>query len=102
MTQLDLLEGEKRREEGISRVSGNSALFLRHIRRVAEDYSRINGSVTSDALRKYAYDFLLVPHHPNAWGAVFRGKNWKCIGRVNSAWPPNHARSISVWKWDGK
>ncbi len=100
MTQLDLLEGTKRKEEGISRVSGNSAEFLTRMRNMAIYYSDTNGIVTSDDLREYASTWGLVPHHSNAWGAVFRGKNWKCIGRQKSAWPPNHARSISVWKWE--
>lgn len=99
MTQLDLLEGERRREDGIGRVSGNSAEFLNRMRYVAEDYSFNLGSVTSDDLREYAFTYGLEPHHPNAWGAVFKGKGWKCIGRVKSAWPANHAREIKIWKW---
>jgi hypothetical protein len=109
MTQLNLVEfasrlclreGEARKEEGISRVSGNSALFLSRMRHVAEDYSYNQGSVTTDDLRGYASTWGIVPHHSAAWGAIFKGKNWKCIGRQKSAWPPNHAREIRVWKWE--
>lgn len=99
MTQLDLLEGERRKKEGISRVAGNSAMFLNRMRNKAIDISDFWGKVSSDELRCYAKNFDIEPPHPNAWGAVFKGRNWKCIGRQKSAWPGNHARSIGVWKW---
>jgi len=101
MTQLDLIEGEARKEEGIGRVSGNNGLFLNRMRNKAIDISNLWGKVTTDDLRAYADHIEISPHHPNAWGAIFKGKNWKYIGRTKSAWPPNHARSISVWKWEG-
>ena len=108
MTQLNMVrfdsrlcirEGEARKEEGIGRVSGNSALFLNWMRHKATEFSVKCGSVTSDDLRVYGDAWGIYPHHPNAWGAVFKGRNWKCVGRMKSAWPSNHARSISVWKW---
>jgi hypothetical protein len=102
LTQLDLLEGERRREEGISRVAGNSAMFLARMRNKAIYISNLFGKVTSDDLRCYAKVWDIEPHHPNAWGAVFKGKNWKCIRRAKSWWPSNHARSIGIWKWEGK
>jgi len=102
MKQESLLEGIKLREDGISRVRVNAALFVRVLREVAIRISDEEGTVTSDDLREYANEHGLKPHHPNAWGAIFRGNNWKVIGRTNSTYKTNHAREIRAWRWERK
>ncbi len=98
-TIFDVEKGEQERDEGIARVGSNADTFVQDMREVAVAISREKGYVTSDDLRRIAADEGLEPHHPNAWGAIFRGKRWECIGRRKSAKVSNHAREIRVWRW---
>jgi hypothetical protein len=34
----------------------------------------------------------------NAWGSIFRGKEWECIGWRKSTRVSNHARAIRIWR----
>lgn len=98
--QLSLLDGINRKDEGISRVEQNALGFVEIMRGYAIECSDNMGWVTSDELRVYADRHGIRPHHKNAWGAVFRGRNWKVIGRKQSEYPDNHAREIKIWKWE--
>lgn len=99
--QLGLFEGIKRKEEGIAAVSANADTFVQTMRRAAVGFSNRSGSVSADDLRGYAMVCDLRPHHQNAWGAIFKGPGWKCIGRKRSECASNRAREIRVWRWVG-
>lgn len=95
---FDLTQAESRRDQGTSSVAASNADFVEHMRHIAEDICRDRGQVTCDDLRRYALRHGLKPKHPNAWGAVFRGNGWRCIGRAKSQLASNHAREIRVWE----
>lgn len=101
MTQLDLFIGEQRKNQGISLVESNAMGFIEAMRREAIRISSVIGSVTSDDLRLYADRHGFIPHHQNAWGAIFRGKAWRIVGRKKSEIPDNHAREIRIWRYEG-
>ena len=101
-TQLDLVSAMYARDTGIEQVSDNNQVFLETMRGYARRIYRNRGYVTSDDLRVIADDIGLQPHHPNAWGAIFAGNDWQCIGRMKSAYKPNHAREIKKWAFKGK
>ena len=90
-------DGQALREEGLDRVESNSHGFVDKMREVAADIALRRGWVNSDDLRLYAEAHDLRPHHPNAWGSVFRGSRWNQVGWMKSTIPSNHARSIGRW-----
>lgn len=100
MTQLTLKDAataEALKEQGLDAVSVSADRFLKVMRAAAIRISDESGFVSSDNLRVLADAMGLVPHHPNAWGAIFRGLCWQMVGRQKSALPGNHAREIRVW-----
>ena len=98
--RLGLEEGVKRREEGKDRVSENADDWLSWIRAHAVTISAERGGVSAGDLRRVADMFNRQPHHPNAWGAVFRGKHWKHVGYIPNAKPSAHARIVRVWRYE--
>lgn len=99
MMQLSLAQGALLKEDGFASVSENNTVFLAQMRAEARRISEIRGWVTSDDLRVYASQQNLEPTHCNAYGAIFKGPQWKIIGRRKSAVPGNHARSIAIWQY---
>jgi hypothetical protein len=97
MTQLGLLEGLRRRDSGLDAAEHNNRAWVDQIRDLARLIARSNGSVSTDDLRPIADRKGLAPSSPNAWGSVFRGGEWKCIGRRKSTYRTNNAREIRVW-----
>ena len=89
--------GDWLKELGIADVSANNVEFLASVRNVARTIIASNGSVTSDDLRLWANLNDIAPTHPNAWGAVFHGGEWKHLGYVKSQIPSNHSRVIGIW-----
>ena len=69
------------------------------MRKIAKRLSWEHGAVCADDLRRIANSTNDQPAHVNAWGAVFRGKDWRVIGRTKSITPTAHAREIKVWKY---
>lgn len=103
MTQLTLQDAataESLKQEGIALVALNAENFVAIMRAAARRISEESGFVSSDNLRVIADGMGLVPHHPNAWGAIFSGSHWKEIGRQKSKLPGNRAREIRVWRWE--
>jgi len=98
---LDLPSGLARKRRGMSRNEARDAWFLSCIRTVAKRMSGEKGWVTSDRLRTYASLWRMKPRHPSAWGNVFRGHGWVCVGSEQSAIPGNHGRRIRRWRWEG-
>ena len=94
------MNGTELKRQGIAQVSLHGLPFLEAMRKVAINLSQSRGFVTADDLRPYAADYKIQPHHQNVWGGIFRGRSWKCVGRVKSRYPNNHAREIRVWRWE--
>lgn len=103
MTQLtlDAAHGAALQQQGLEAVETNNVIWLSKMRWYAKEQSARYGMVTSDDVRLYATSHGLYPTHHNAWGAVFRGHGWRCIGRKPSELATNHYREIRVWKWEG-
>ncbi len=97
--QLSLEQGRSLKEEGLDSVSENNKAFLALMRAEARRLADQRGWVTSDDLRVYASQLNLEPTHQNAWGAVFKGTQWKVVGRRKSAVPQGHAREIKIWAY---
>ena len=96
------MSGDIRKIKGQKQVEANSGGWVKRMREVAVDICVRKGSVTSDDLRRYMLrNSIPPPHHPNAWGGIFRGKvegmRWIEIGRVKSMKRTNNGRKISVW-----
>lgn len=97
--QLTLGIGEALGDRGIALVAENNRGFVEVMREHAIRVSLQKGSVTSDDLRQIAINSGLEPHHPNAWGAIFRAKGWEAVGFVKSRLPSNHGRRVCQWRW---
>lgn len=89
---------------GIEKLELSHDEWLRQVRTYARTVCLRCGSVSSDALRAAESCYALpTPHHPNAWGAVFREVSkdgyWHRIETKASAYPSNHGRLIGIWRW---
>lgn len=89
--------GNKHKEAGLDSVEEHNPSFVEIMRKRARELVAETGRVTSDDLRRYARVNGIAPDHPNAWGAVFGGKEWVQIGRMKSKLTSNHAREIRIW-----
>lgn len=94
---FDFKAGKEAKTSGLDLVETNNQSFVDHMRLIAKEIVLIKGKVSCDDLRVYARDNDIVPAHPNAWGAIFRGKGWKQVGRKKSKLVSNHAREIRIW-----
>ncbi len=92
--------GEALKENGREAVAKNNRLFIEHMRSSAIAYLKQSpyNTMTVDRLRKLARALGMKPNHPNAWGAIFRGKDFVRIGYRPSQETSNHRRVVSVWK----
>lgn len=90
---------------GLAKIENSHAEWLTRARTYAKQWNRKHYKVDSDVLRRAErLGFLPSPHHPNAWGAVFReGMTelgyWKTVGSKLSKLPSNHNRRIRIWIW---
>ena len=91
--------GQILKQQGMAQVENTNPGFVTLMRLVAICHYRTHGEVSADDLRRYASDRGIEPHHPNAWGSVFR-RGFKRVGFRPSTIPSNHARLISVWAED--
>ena len=97
-------QGDLLKQYGIDRVASHNPEFIATIVKQANIFGQQFGEVTSDDLRLWANLHDIYPDHSNAWGAVFRelGRDprWTRSGFTKSQIPSNHARIISVWKYE--
>lgn len=95
------MNGQQLKMQGLDLVEQNNTTWVERMRDVAKIQcaTSLNGTVTTDNLRYWANATNDHPESPNAWGAVFRGKHWECVGRVKSGYRSNHAREIKVWRY---
>lgn len=96
--QLNLLDGAWRKKHGLDRVEEKAEDWITWIRRKAHMWAQIHGEVSADNLRHFADSYDRHPHHPNAWGAIFRGRQWEVVGYRKSTYRTNNARRICVWR----
>lgn len=95
--QFDLFESKNGKEAGQALVESHNEHFVERMRAQARRLCAINGTVTSDDLREAANDLGIRPRHPNAWGAIFHGDEWRAVSYTRSKLVSNHARTIRVW-----
>ncbi len=96
--QLDfnLDEAIARRDEGIQQVAENNQHFLEVARRTAKRLAHPMCEITADDVRRVC---PIDPLHPNAWGGLFRTKDWEWTGRFRkSALVQSHGNRVMVWR----
>lgn len=98
MSIFDLSAGIRGRDAGIEKVISNNECFAATMRGIARLIARRRGIVSSDDLREMAVQYGIQPNHENAWGGIFRGTEWECVGFMRSKLPSNHARTIRTWR----
>ena len=91
--------GMRLKVRGLDAVEESHLTWVEEMREQAKRVSHATGQTSADDIRKYARAIGWQPESPNAYGAVFRGKCWRCIGRKKSEHPGNHAREIRIWRW---
>lgn len=94
---FDFPAAKRAREDGKQLVEDHNRGFVRHMRELALEICARKGQVDCDQLRQLAAEQGLAPVHPNAWGSIFRGRQWRPIGWKASRLTTNHARMIRVW-----
>ena len=90
--------GEILKIEGLDLVESHNESWIDAVRRHAAIISRQRGCVSAVELRLWADAVGWHPEHPNAWGAVFRGKEWTPVGYRKTEHAQGHAREIKVWR----
>lgn len=91
------MDGMAQKQLGLDLVENNNQVFIGTMRSRARDLARRDGSVTTDDLRGEAIALGIEPEHPNAWGAIFKGREWQAVGYESSVHPSNHGRVIRRW-----
>lgn len=90
---LDYLEGVRLRDEGMLRVADACPDWVSRAREVARHLAAKNSEVCVEDL----YGIVGLPDHPNSAGAIFRGKEWRCIGWRKALRSSRHAGSVRRW-----
>ena len=101
MNQLDfnLTEAITLRDQGIRQVAENNAEFLEIARNIARSLAELRIEITSDDVRR---NCPIEPLHPNAWGAVFKTKEWEWTGKFRqSRVVSRHGGMQRVWRLRG-
>lgn len=90
----------KNRDTGIARVTCANATFIETMRSVARMIARKQGTVTADDLRDYVADHPEIerPTSSNAYGAIFRCKDFEAVGYVISRQPQGHGNRTLRWR----
>ena len=94
--EFDITLARKFRDDGILQVANNNPHFLNTARELARRIAKKRGTVTADLVRR---NCPLTPHHPNAWGAVFKTKDFEWTGEYKqSALVQGHGNMQRVWR----
>jgi len=101
--QMDLFGGEKRKRDGINRVSGNNAVWMNMVIPVIRKLASTGSSFTSEDVRvECGKQQIPRPSHPNAWGAAFNTASKRNIieriGNDKNHLASAHARIVGVWR----
>jgi len=91
-----LREGERRKEVGLARVSGDHSDWVNRARALAAVIAGEEGDVTTDDIQAR----LSLPEdaHPNLWGSVLRAPMFRRVGYKKSTRAEAHARVIGIWR----
>lgn len=95
--QFDLLAGIALKKAGMeaAQFSYGSQEWLLEARKVAEILAAKYGETNSDAVLRICPKPLGVS--PNAIGSLFKGKQWVCVGRMQTSKVSGHGREIRRW-----
>ena len=77
-TIFDIDQARIKRDQGLQQVSDNNQRFVTVARETAKHIARRQGTVVMDDVRR---ECPFEPLHPNAWGSVFRGREWVFTGQ---------------------
>jgi len=95
MSTFNLELALEARDEGIRRVAANNEQFLNVARAIARQLASERGAITMDDVRASCH---LEPLHYNAWGAVFKHKDFQATGEYRkSALVHGHGNRQMVW-----
>lgn len=100
--QLPLLDGLRRRDEGMARAEANAETFVRVVRSAMVRLSMERGSACADDAREFAREHGLVAPSKFAWGAIWqatRSGRWVKVGGAPSRVPENHAHVNKLWRY---
>jgi hypothetical protein len=96
---FDLAEGKRLRDLALSQHEDMNPKWLDVARTTAFMIAKAYGTVNANEVRAVLEPAGIFPHHPNAWGSLFRGKMWERTGeRVPSKIKSSHASEIGVWR----
>jgi hypothetical protein len=97
--QLNLKLGRELRDQGMNLAAMNRQQALQFARRAAAQLARVNGTVTSDDVRRAIQLGKGRSNGQNWIGSIFKTPEFVWTGQVvQSALPGNHARLIRVWR----
>lgn len=91
------MNGKQLKEQGLALVESHNTEFVAKMRRYAIGVIKRKGIVSIDEVRAYADKKKLEPKHCNCFGAIFKTKEFKAVGRKQSKIPSNHSRSVIIW-----
>ncbi len=93
---FNLSEAIARKEQGIQQVADNNEHFLEVVRNIARSLAEAKYEITCDDVRKLC---PIDPLHPNAWGAVFKTKEWEWTQKFRrSSLVQGHGNLQRVWR----
>ncbi len=96
---LNFTASQAAKKRGMSRSARNNAVFLVWARSIARMIAVTRGTVTTDDIRRVAVETGHPPATPQAWGSIFKDKEWEFTGnREPSKHIANHGRELKVWR----
>lgn len=99
---LNLKAALAARDAGVQKTASKNATFIETMRGVARLICHRQGTVTADDLKEWAAQHHMEPTHYNAYGAIFRAKEWKeefeFVRHVKSKQVQGHGNLIGLWK----
>lgn len=94
MTQLSFAA----RDLALKKVELNHQSFVETMRGIARMLCREKGKITADDLREWAEKEKIEAPSSAAWGAVFKSKDFICVGYSMSRRENRHAGLLRQWK----
>jgi hypothetical protein len=85
------------RDRGIAAVAGNNQTFIESARSIARMLCRQHGETNADEVRAECEKRGILPRHPNAFGAVFRSKEFIAVGDYISRQKQGHGNKCYRW-----
>lgn len=96
--QRNLFAAYQAGKRGVSQVQEHNRWFVREARIRAHRHALEHGTVTADDIRLGMEAEGIYPEHSNAWGAVFRGREWRWTGEYRtSRLVQGHGNRQRVW-----